>query len=145
MKKALFILLITTLALAGTAIISCKKKAKDPSYPQLVGAWKGQTSQNIPIEVDIANNDGDLYVTSVNLKYSAGPGDTSSITKYSSSGLYQMSGTTFYIFLDGNAPHQSTIAGVYHLDTLKLVGNFVGYSGNPPVATSGTYTAIKSK
>ncbi|MCX6285527.1 MAG: hypothetical protein NTY96_00235 [Bacteroidetes bacterium] len=144
MKRSLFIILIAAMVLGGTAIVSCKKKTKDPNYPQLVGAWKGQTNQNIPIEVDVANNGGDLYVTYVNLKYSAGPGDTASIVKYSSSGLYQMSGTSFYIFLDGTAPNVSTIAGVYHLDTLKLAGTFVGYSGNPPVATNGTYTAIKS-
>lgn len=143
MKKSILIFLVAALALGGIAIVSCKKKVKDAAYPQLVGNWKGKTSQNIPIEVDVANNGGDLYVTYVNLKYSAGPGDTASIVKYSSSGLYQMAGTSFYIFLDGNAPNQSTIAGVYHLDTLKLVGNFVGYSGNPPVATNGTYTATR--
>jgi hypothetical protein len=144
MRKAVIIMVIAALAIGGTITTSCKKKVKDATYPQLVGAWKGTTSQNIPIEVDVANNDGDLYVTYVNLRYSAGAGDTASVIRYSSSGLYNMSGTSFYIFLDGTAPNQTTIAGVYHLDTLKLVGNFIGYSGNPPVATSGTYTATKS-
>ena len=143
MKKSFLIILIAALALGSTAIISCKKKAKDPAYPQLVGAWKGTTNQNIPIEVDVANNDGDLYVTYVNMKWSHSPGDTASVTRYASTGLYQMAGTTFYIFLDGTAPNQTTIGGTYKLDTLKLVGTFIGYSGNPPVATSGTYTATK--
>ena len=144
MKKSVIILVIAAMAIGGTITTSCKKKTKDPSYPQLVGAWKGRTSQNIPIEVDVANVDGDLYVTYVNLRFSAAAGDTASVTRYSSSGLYNMSGTSFYIFLDGTSPNVTTIAGVYHLDTLKLVGNFVGYSGNPPVATNGTYTATKS-
>ena len=143
MKKSFLIILIAALALGSTAIVSCKKKTNDPTYPQLVGAWKGTTNQNIPIEVDVANNDGDLYVTYVNLKWSHSAGDTASVTRYASTGLYQMSGTTFYIFLDGTAPNQTTIGGTYKLDTLKLVGTFIGYSGNPPVATSGTYTATK--
>ena len=146
MKKTILIILIAALTFGGTTLISCKKKTKDPDYPQLIGAWKGTTSQNIPIEIDVANTAGDLYVTMVVLKFSAAPGDTSSFTSYNSGGLSMLSGKSFTVVLDGAAPYQTNVQGIFRTDTLRLSGNFTGYSASyPTTPVTGTYSALKSK
>lgn len=123
---------------------SCKKKTKDPAYPQLVGTWNGNTSQNIPIQVAVANNGGDLYVTSVTFKYSRGPGDTVSLHRYSSDGLSMLAGTAFSVVMDGTAPYQTIVTGTFRTDTLKLNGTFTGYTSEL-LPVPGTYTAFRSK
>ena len=146
MKKTLIILLISAMALGGTVITSCKKKTKDPDYPQLVGSWKGTTSQSIPIEIDVANDGGDLYVTYVLLKYTRAPGDTSTIMRSSSSGLSMLSGKSFTVVMEGTTPYQTLVQGTFRTDTLKLSGTFTGYTTEPPITpVTGTYTAGKSK
>jgi hypothetical protein len=144
MKKAIIIMVIAAMAIGGTITTSCKKKTKDPTYPQLVGTWNGTTSQAIPIQVAVTNNGGDLYVTSVTFKYSRGPGDTVSLHRYNSDGLSMLSGTSFYVVMDGTAPFQTVVQGTFRTDTLKLNGSFTGYTSEfQPVP--GTYTAFRSK
>lgn len=143
MKKSLFILLVAALALGGTALVSCKKKTKDPAYPQFVGTWAGKTSQSKTVQVRIENIGGDLYVTYAYLSYSQGANDSTVVSRSSTEGLAMVSGTSFTVFLDGTAPTQTFIQGTFRTDTLKLGGNFTGYTSEL-LPISGTYTAIKS-
>ena len=142
MKKAVIILLIAALAVSGAITSSCKKKTKDPAYPQLVGTWNGTTSQVIPIQVVVANNGGDLYVTSVTFRYSRGPGDTVSLHRYSSDAISMLSGTSFNVVMDGTAPYQTIVQGTFRTDTLRLNGNFTGYTSEL-LPITGTYTAFR--
>lgn len=123
---------------------SCKKAAKEPDYPQLVGTWKGTTSQNIPIEISVGSSDADLYILSVSLKFSSAPGDTTSVSKYSSSGLALISGTSFNVVLEGSFPYQTFVQGTFNPTALTVTGAFTGYSPTAPqTPVSGTYTGTK--
>jgi hypothetical protein len=146
MKKVIGILIVAAIVLSGAIVTSCKKKTKNPDYPQLVGAWKGTTSQLYPIEIDIANINGDLYVSYVHFIFSRGTGDSSSIIKSNTEGLAMLSGTSFTVVMDGTPPTQTLVQGTFRTDTLKLNGTFTTYTTEPPVSpVTGTYTAFRSK
>jgi hypothetical protein len=146
MKKVIGILIVASVILSGAIATSCKKKTKNPDYPQLVGAWKGTTSQAYPIQVNVENLNGDLYVTYVYFKYSRTAGDSAILIRSNTEGLAMLSGTSFMVVMDGAPPTQTLVQGTFRTDTLKLNGTFTGYTTEPPVSpVTGTYTAFRSK
>jgi hypothetical protein len=145
MKKAVFIIIIVAFAISGCMLSSCKKKSKDPAYPQFVGLWKGTTSQGKPVSVEVTNTNGDLYITSASIRFSQGTSDSASLSRTNSDGLYYLSGTTFSIVMDGAPPYESVMNGTFRTDTLLLTGTFTGYTlGSPTIPVTGTYRATKS-
>jgi hypothetical protein len=142
MRKARLVLIIAAIAMGGTLMTSCKKKARDPAYPQFVGTWAGKTSQSRTVQVRIENKGGDLYVTYAYLSYSQGASDSTVVSRSNSDGLALVSGTSFTVVLDGTAPTQTFIQGTFRTDTLKLSGNFTGYTSEF-LPITGTYTATR--
>jgi hypothetical protein len=145
MKKTLIILFASILIAGSVTLVSCKKETKDPEYPQLIGTWKGTTSQNIPIQIQVGSSGRDLYIVGVTLKFSAAPGDTNTIMKYNSEGLVLINGLTFTLPLEGAYPKMTQIQGTFDPAIPALGGVFTGYSPNfPNEPVNGTYTASKS-
>ena len=144
MKKCLLIILVGGLSILLLTTVSCKKKTKDPDYPQLIGTWSGTTSQACPVMLSVQNFDGELRITSVAMSYSFGPGSWDTIHSSNSDGLTALSGTVFKYYFDNSPPVVSFIGGTFRTDTLELNGNFqLTQVDNPGNQVSGTYTAYK--
>ena len=142
MKKLIFLALIAGFTGLLFISLSCKKKTTDPDYPQLVGSWRGNTSQSLPIEITIENFNGVLKMTGFGLSYSMSQGSSDSIHKYNSDGLAELSGTSFNFNIE-NDPSVN-IVGTFKLDTLKLNGTFrVTDPSDPNNPLNGTYAASK--
>jgi hypothetical protein len=141
MKKLIFMILIA--GFSGILFVSsCKKKTTDPQYPQLVGSWKGNTSQSFPIQISIENFNGVLKMTGYGLSYSSSPGSSDSIHQYDSDGLAELSGTSFKFNFENNP--SVYIDGSFKLDTLRLNGTFkVTDPGDPNNPVTGTYAALR--
>lgn len=122
---------------------SCKKSNPDPLYPQLVGSYKGTTSQNDTIAMDVENIKGILYITMIKLNYRIPGGGTGYVYRMNSDGLMGL-GTTFFSLVIDTNPKNSIIDGNFNLNNMTVTGTFKIYStSQPDNPSTGNYTAIR--
>jgi hypothetical protein len=145
MKKTLIIATIMILGMVLVVISSCKKSDPIPDYPQLIGAWSGNTSQDGPIYFYIDNIKGTLYITSYNTMIYTSTG-YQNFQSANSNGITAVSGKSFHISLGTGSAGPAFIDGIFNLTDMSLSGNFAAYgSGNNVDIITGTYIANKNQ
>ncbi len=134
---------LTLLILASFFLITaCKKDTeKTPDYPQLIGAWEGQTSQVVPISLSVTNRDGILYISYYKFQVSTNNG-YQSYEQYNSNGIASISSTQFKIILGSGTNGEAYIDGIFNVQNMTLTGNFAVYAnGNNIDKFTGSYDA----
>ncbi len=141
MKKLLFCLL-------GILVIisACKKSDPDPEpqHPELIGEWKGITSQGNACEFQVINKKGILYISHYKLLVNI-PGGFHSYEATNTEGIAALDNTSFKITLGSGISGESSINGNFPGSGL-LVGLFSVYSPNNATELStGTYSCSKNQ
>ncbi|MEI7981170.1 MAG: hypothetical protein WCI71_05925 [Bacteroidota bacterium] len=144
-RNKLISLLMTALICCLLLSGSCKKSDPDPLYPWLTGIYRGTTSQNDTIAMEVGNIQGILYITMMKLNYRIPGGGTDRVLMADPDGLTSLS-TTFFSLPINTSPHRSFIDGNFNLNNMTVTGTFKMYSNShPDNPATGNYTAIKIK
>jgi hypothetical protein len=134
-------ILFIVVILISTA--SCKKTETVPDFPELLGTWSGNTSQDGPISFYVDNINGVLFITSYKVKVYT----TSGYQEYQyikSDGITQVSNKTFRISLGTGTSGPAYLDGTFNTSDMTLSGNFAVYpAGNTVDIITGTYLADK--
>jgi hypothetical protein len=143
MKKTTVISTLLTLGLILFVISSCKKSDPQPDFPQLIGTWSGNTSQDGPISFYVDNIKGTLYVTSYKIKVYTSSG-YQTYEAVNSEGIASISSKYFRISLGTGTAGPAFIEGTFNTTDMSLNGNFAVYAtGNNVDIITGTFIAYK--
>jgi hypothetical protein len=140
-RNLVFTSLFGCLVLLSLSFSSCEKKQNPiPDFPQLLGTWKGETSQGSSVMMGVTDIKGTLYINQYDLmiytvggyqEYKAG----------SSDGLAAIISKQFKIHLGTGAAGESYIDGSFDINAMTLYGNWAVYSsGNTTDLIAGTYS-----
>jgi hypothetical protein len=142
MKRSLvFTFLFGCFVLMSLSFSSCEKKQNAiPDFPQLLGTWKGETSQGSSVMMGVTDIKGTLYINQYDMmiytvggyqEYKAG----------SSDGLAAIINKQFKIHLGTGTAGESYIDGTFDINAMTLYGNWAVYSsGNTTDLISGSYS-----
>jgi hypothetical protein len=126
-----------------TLPVSCKKD-KTPLYPQLIGAWSGETSQGNIISLEVINRDGTLYISKYQLPVNFQTG-YQVLQQTNTRGIAALTGVTFNLPLGPTGSYgPAYIGGSFNLTAVPLVltGEFTVYYPSSSVdVVTGSYTA----
>ncbi|HSN50283.1 MAG TPA: hypothetical protein VLR52_03550 [Bacteroidales bacterium] len=141
MKKILFCLL-------GILIITaaCTKKSDPdpaPQNPELIGEWKGTTSQETQVEFQVVNVKGTLYISHYKVLILTS-GGSHSYEATNTDGIASINNKTFKITLQSGSQGESFINGIFD-GTGIMAGGFAIYSTlNANELITGTFTCVKN-
>ncbi|MCK9220560.1 MAG: hypothetical protein PHF97_12060 [Bacteroidales bacterium] len=132
---------------------SCNKSSdstvSDPDYPQLLGTWKGTTSQNQAIQLGIINFNGALWVSTYKYKV-INPDSVEQIQIYdvsSSTTVANVYNKSFVFRPYGGYSYYDYLKGTFDVTAMKLTGrfntSFLNESGTATDSVVGTFTATK--
>jgi hypothetical protein len=134
------VLLLVVLAAVTFLCADCKKKEAAPDYPQLMGAWNGETSQSQVIQISVDNFDGVLKLTNLKITVITQTGGTQIIQQYNSDGFTTVNGTYFKYTMGNGLYGPAYVDGTFNLQTMTLNGSFMVYSTTDPNdMVQGTY------
>ena len=143
MKQFFAIAMIMILGMILVVITSCKKSDPDPDFPQLIGSWSGNTSQDGAITFYVNNIKGTLYITSYKVKIYTAAG-YQYFEASNTDGITSVYNKAFRITLGTGSSGPGFLDGIFNISELSLSGNFAVYaSGNNVDIITGTYLGDK--
>ena len=123
MKNVLVVSAVISLLIITSVFSSCKKSDPDPDFPQLIGSWSGNTSQDGPIAFYVDNIKGTLYIMTYKVKIYTSTGYQ--YFEYTNSeGIASIYNKTFRISLGTGSSGPAFIDGTFNPADMSLRGSF---------------------